>query len=288
MPEKSYLNGTNDGLDDIEELETLADEFDELDDAPRAEKKSSFFSRMMPNMGKNTNHEKSAKGRGDKKESQNSATPKSAKTEVKAVIKHHAAGSSYTGHSSSAKAQTQKQKPVHKAVKKPAHIISDRALKAILTILLIASACFAATGIAIRITANSNKEPEKKIVSVPGEQTAPEIVGKEGGSITGLYATVVVPGTRAVIGEGAVLHFNSDGATFTGFFDKDNPSIKGTYTVTAPSAGTGKDIKAIVTVQNGEGRRVSYNLEADGDDGFILVYPGSKIKMKLLEEGGTI
>ena len=311
MPEKSYSNGINDEFDDNEELEALAGEFDELDDAPRTEKKNSFFSRIMPSIAKSSNRENNAQSSSGKEEGQNNAAPKSAKIGSETTVKknlarlgrekstdksrdgeryteHRTAGTSYTGRSSSIKTQTPKQKPVRKATKKPAHVISDRALKAILAILLIASACFAATGIAIRITANSKKEPEKKIVSVPSEQTTQEVAGKEEGSITGLYTTVVVSGTRAVIGEGAVLHFNSDGVTFSGFFDKDNPSIKGTYTVTAPPAGVGKDTKAIVAVHNNDGRIVKYNLEANEDGDFSLVYPNSKIKIKLLTENGII
>lgn len=172
---------------------------------------------------------------------------------------------------------------------KPESIFKDKGV--LITVLIcIAAAVFAASSLIYSLTkrtAGSNIRVQfaPNITASQGTpQTAQEAFKAAEGTMSGIYATVVVPGTKAVIAEDAVMHFDEDRTTFSGFFDKDTPSIEGTYTVTAPPDGAEKNVKAIVTVQAGDGRYVSYNLELDGDSAFALVYPGSDIKVRLEED----
>ncbi len=118
-----------------------------------------------------------------------------------------------------------------------------------------------------KVTAEEYTEEELALAMSQAEDT-----------MVSIYSNLI-PGSKAEFSDGNTMNFSSDG-NYNGFFDEDNPSITGTYVVTASD-----DDKylADINIYNGNSSSfVQYKLMYDENKDFMLYYPanGALISLK--------
>lgn len=122
------------------------------------------------------------------------------------------------------------------------------------------------------LSVSGKKYTEAGVKSVEGEATD---------QMSSVYSALI-QGSHAEISDNVKLHFGTDGS-FEGFFDNENPNVKGyTYEVLEPAEDCDISYEANVNIYNADKSiYVQYKLLFDKDSNMQLYYPDSKQYMVL-------
>ena len=123
------------------------------------------------------------------------------------------------------------------------------------------------SGSAPSVTSETYTEEELALAMSQAEETMVSIYGN------------LIPGSKAEFSDGNTMNF-SVGGNYSGYFDEENPSVNGTYIVTASDDD---NYLADVNIYNGStSNYVQYKLMYDENKDFVLYYPanGALIPLK--------
>ena len=122
----------------------------------------------------------------------------------------------------------------------------------------------------------SKKAPDVATQTYTEEEIA-QAMERAGENMISIYGNLL-PGSRAEFSDGNVMQFSADGV-FSGYFNSENPSIEGTYIVTASD----DEYLADVNIYNGESSDyVQYKLMYNENKDFMLYYPADNAYIALV------